>query len=92
MIGRSGDDPSKNRSMGGVRTLPDGRIVLWDNRRRILTTYSDTGAKRFTSKVPRGLFSANLLHLQHDGTVRVRTMLVSRAKPNPLQPRTNENV
>src|SRR5262245_54502295 len=38
-IGRSGEGPGEYRSMGGVRTLPDGRILLWDNRIQRLTYY-----------------------------------------------------
>ncbi len=91
VIGRNGDGPGEYRSMGGVRTLPDGRIVLWDNRRRLLTTYSDTGAVLATASVPSGLFSADLLHLQHDGTAWVRTMLISLTQPNPMVPRTVEH-
>jgi hypothetical protein len=85
VIGRLGDGPGEYRSLGGVRTLPDGRIVLWDNRRRLLTTYSDTGAVLATAMVPSGLFSEALLHVQRDGTAWVRTMVYSLDdQSNPL--------
>lgn len=85
VIGRLGDGPGEYRSLGGVRTLPDGRIVLWDNRRRLLTMYSDTGAVLATAMVPSGLFSEALLHVQHDGTAWVRTMVYSLDdQSNPL--------
>jgi 6-bladed beta-propeller len=43
-IGRAGEGPGEYRSMGGVRTLPDGRILLWDNRIQRLTYYSAAGS------------------------------------------------
>ncbi len=84
VIYRLGSGPGEYRSMGGVRTLPEGRIVLWDNRLRRLTTYSDTGAVLASREVPSGLFSADLLQVEHNGTAWVRTMLVSLDAPNPL--------
>ncbi|MCU0617283.1 MAG: gamma-glutamyltransferase [Gemmatimonadaceae bacterium] len=85
VIGRVGDGPGEYRSIGGVRTLPDGRIVLWDNRRRLLTTYSDTGAVLSTAMVPSGLFGDALLHVERDGTAWVRTMLLTFEQgQNPL--------
>ena len=86
VIGRVGDGPGEYRSIGGVRTLPDGRIVLWDNRRRLLTTYSDTGAVLSTATVPSGLFGEALLHVERDGTAWVRTLLLTLDQAqNPLR-------
>lgn len=89
VIGRLGDGPGEYRAMGGVRTLPDGRIVLWDNRRRMLTTYSDTGAVLATAMVPSGLYSSELLHVERDGTAWVRTVVLEpETLLNPLLPRS----
>ena len=71
-IGRSGEGPGEYRSMGGVRTLPDGRILLWDNRIQRLTYYTATGAVIKSVRVPSGLFSADLFQVDRAGFAYVR--------------------
>ena len=73
VIGRNGEGPGEYRSMGGVATLRDGRIQLWDNRIQRLTTYSAIGEYLGAVRVPSGLFSADLFHVDHEGFAYVRT-------------------
>ncbi len=73
-IGRAGEGPGEYRSMGGVRTLPDGRMLLWDNRIQRLTYYSAAGSVIKSVRVPSGLFSADIFHVARDGTAYVRTV------------------
>ena len=74
-IGRAGEGPGEYRSMGGVGATPDGRIILWDNRIQRLTYYSPSGETIKSVRVPSGLFSADLFHVDGDGTSYVRCVL-----------------
>ncbi len=74
IIGGNGEGPGEYRSMGGVGTLRDGRIVLWDNRLQRLTTYSPSGARLGEVSVPSGLFAADLFRVDHEDFAYVRDM------------------
>ena len=73
-IGRSGEGPGEYRSMGGVRALPDGRILLWDNRIQRLTYYTAAGAVIKSVRVPSGLFAADLFQVDSAGFAYVRAV------------------
>ncbi len=75
IIGRNGEGPGEYRSMGGLATLRDGRILLWDNRIQRLTTYAANGDYVSGVRVPSGLFSADLFHVDHEGFAYVRDVL-----------------
>ncbi len=74
IIGRNGEGPGEYRSMGGVGTFRDGRIVLWDNRLQRLTTYSPSGDRLGEVSVPSGLFASDLFRIDHEDVVYVRDM------------------
>ncbi len=77
LIGGRGEGPGEYRSLGGVRTLPDGRIALWDNRLRRLTTWTATGnyINSVTLTDAGGLFAADLFHIDHEGVAYVQAMV-----------------
>ncbi len=83
IIGGNGEGPGEYRSMGGVATLRDGRIMLWDNRLRRLTTYSAAGDRLREVSVPSGLFAADLFRVDHEGFAYVRgtTRMPGTASP-----------
>ena len=66
--------------MGSVRTFPDGRIVLWDNRIQRPTYYTSAGDVIKSVRVPSGLFSADLFHAGRDGTAFVRAVISVKAE------------
>src|SRR5687768_5222997 len=60
-IGGKGQGPGEFGNIGGMKTLPDGRIVLWDNRNQRITLYSGGGEYIASHTVPSGLFASDLL-------------------------------
>lgn len=78
-IGRNGEGPGEYRSIGGLRTFRDGRIIVWDNRLQRLNTYTAAGAYIANVRVPSGLFSSDLLHVDNGGHIYVKT--VTRIDP-----------
>ena len=74
-IGRKGSGPGEYQAIGGMRTLRDGRLALWDNRNQRITIYSDTGAVIDTYRVTSGLFAADVFQVDTAGYMYVRTIL-----------------
>src|SRR5688500_432958 len=42
-IGRQGQGPGEYANIGGIRTLRDGRLAVWDNRNGRITLYTSAG-------------------------------------------------
>jgi len=72
-VGRSGEGPGEYRSIAGLKTFPDGRIALWDNRIQRLTTYTPNGHVLKSFRVPSGLHTQHTFEIDHEGYAYVRT-------------------
>ena len=74
-IGRKGGGPGEYEAIGGMRTLADGRLALWDNRNRRITVYGSAGELVDSYRVVSGLFAADIFQVDTAGRFYVRTML-----------------
>jgi hypothetical protein len=74
-IGRTGEGPGEYRVIGGLRTLRDGRVALWDNRLGRITLWSATGEYLTAHRVASGLFSADVFEVDHQGQFYVKTSM-----------------
>jgi hypothetical protein len=74
-LGRSGGGPGEYRAIGGIRTLRDGHLALWDNRSQRITVYNPNGEYVRSHPVPSGLFAADVFEVDHAGHFYVRTMV-----------------
>ena len=72
-IGRKGGGPGEYENIGGIRTFPDGRLALWDNRNSRLSIFSDTGAYLNGYRVQSGLFAADIFQVDRSGNSYIRT-------------------
>jgi hypothetical protein len=73
-IGRAGEGPGEYRSIAGVETFPDGRIVVWDNRIQRLTVYSPDGRYVSSMRVPSGLWTQKVFQVDRAGYAYVLTV------------------
>lgn len=86
IIGQNGEGPGEYRTMGGVRTLGNGNIQLWDPRLQRLTTYNITGRLVSTVNVPSGLHAADLFQVDHNGFAYVRASTTIIRPGTPFTP------
>lgn len=73
-IGGFGEGPGEYRSLGAIRTFADGRLGVWDNRIQRFTIFSTDGKRITNARIPSGLFSADLLHIDRQGNVYVQSV------------------
>lgn len=73
-IGGFGEGPGEYRSIGGIRTFADGRLAVWDNRIRRLTTFTADGQRITNARVSSGLFSSDLLRVDQTGDIYIKTV------------------
>ncbi|MEX2016434.1 MAG: 6-bladed beta-propeller, partial [Candidatus Hydrogenedentales bacterium] len=51
-VGRMGQGPGEYTTPGGLAELPDGRLLIYDNRRHVINVYEPTGAPLATWNLP----------------------------------------
>ena len=76
-VGGKGQGPGEFQNIGGMKMMPDGRIVVWDNQSQRITLYSGSGEYITSHAVPSGLFSSDLLQVDRTGHIYVRTVTES---------------
>jgi hypothetical protein len=74
-LGGKGSGPGEYQSIGGIRTLPDGRVTIWDPRQGRISVYTAVGAFEASHVVPGGLFADNIFQTDHTGHFHVRTVI-----------------
>ena len=73
-VGRKGGGPGEYEAIGGMRTLPDGRVALWDNRNQRISLFTLAGDFAESHRVASGLFAADVFQVDRTGHFYVRTV------------------
>jgi len=84
-IGRKGGGPGEYESIGGMRTLPNGRLALWDNRNQRITLWTPAGELIESHRVTSGLFASDIFQVDTSGRFYVRTSVGPHTHDGPLQ-------
>ena len=74
-VGRKGGGPGEYEAIGGMRTLPDGRVALWDNRNQRITLFTPAGELAESHRVVSGLFASDIFQVDRTGHFYVRTVV-----------------
>ena len=72
-IGRKGGGPGEYNAIGGMRTMRDGRLAVWDNRNQRITVYTSEGTLIGSHRVVSGLFASDIFEVDTAGQFYVRT-------------------
>jgi hypothetical protein len=84
-IGRKGGGPGEYENIGGMRTLPDRRLVLWDIRNQRITLYTSAGELIGSHRVTSGLFASDIFQVDTSGHFYVRTSVGAPRPDGRLQ-------
>lgn len=71
-VGRAGSGPGEYRSVLGLRSLPDGRLALWDPGNGRINVYEPTGRFSHGINVPSGLYTSDPFQVDTAGTFYVK--------------------
>ena len=74
-IGGKGAGPGEYGAIGGMRTLPDGRLAIWDNRNQRISLYTSEGTFADSYRVVSGLFASDIFQVDTAGRFYVRAMI-----------------
>ncbi len=92
-VARPGQGPGELRGVAGITSLPDGRVLVWDETQRRISVYQAAGRYDTTWLLPpevRGAVGGNGLTADERSMVWVRTPLVSSRRG--LHPSTGRAV
>lgn len=74
-VGREGEGPGEYLSLGGMKTFPDGRLAIWDQRNLRVSVFNEYGDFTEAHSVNATLFSADIFEVDHEGNFYVRSAL-----------------
>lgn len=79
-IGREGKGPGEYLGVGGMKTLPDGVLAIWDGGNQRLTTYEPDGTFREHFPLQAQLHSADIFEVDKASNFYIR--IVTRSGPD----------
>lgn len=74
-VGRQGRGPGEYLKIGGMRSFPDGRLAIWDQRNLRVSVFDQDGDFIESHSVNSTLHSADIFEVDHSGNFYVRTVL-----------------
>jgi hypothetical protein len=74
-LGRAGAGPGEYDELAGLRTLPDGRVAIWDHDNSRITVFSADGDLAATHRVPSALAGSETFQVDQAGNFYVRAVV-----------------
>lgn len=74
-VGRQGRGPGEYLNIGGMRTFPDGRLAIWDQRNQKVSLFDQIGDFVESHLVNSTLFASDIFEVDHNGNFYVKTTL-----------------